>query len=114
MSEYKLKSKRYGGGFRAFFFDWMILILFVALVIICCVSNAQFRTMNNIMNVLRQASFISIIAMGEFFVIPVSYTHLDVYKRQGYLYAALGLIAFLISKRHGLRNRPAQQSPKDV
>ena len=32
----------------------------------------------------------------------------------GYLYAALGLIAFLISKRHGLRNRPAQQSPKDV
>ena len=69
MSEYKLKSKRYGGGFRAFFFDWMILILFVALVIICCVSNAQFRTMNNIMNVLRQASFISIIAMGEFFVI---------------------------------------------
>ena len=33
---------------------------------------------------------------------------------QGYGFAALGLIAFLISKRHGLRNRPAQQSPKDV
>ena len=32
----------------------------------------------------------------------------------GYRFAALGLIACLISKRHGLRNRPAQQSPKDV
>ena len=69
MSDYRAKSKRYGGGFRAFFFDWMILILFVALVAVCCVSNERFRTMNNIMNVLRQASFISIIAMGEFFVI---------------------------------------------
>lgn len=71
MNDYKEKSKRYGGGFRAFFFDWMILILFVVLVTVCCISNAKFRTMNNIMNVLRQASFISIIAMGEFFVILI-------------------------------------------
>ena len=35
-------------------------------------------------------------------------------RDRGYGFAALGLIAFLISKRHGLRNRPAQQSPKDV
>jgi len=69
MSEYKDKSKKYGGGFRAFFFDWMILLIFVALVAICCIVEPKFRTMNNIMNVLRQASFISIIAMGEFFVI---------------------------------------------
>jgi len=69
MSEYKEKSKKYGGGFRAFFFDWMILLIFVVLVAICCIVEPKFRTMNNIMNVLRQASFISIIAMGEFFVI---------------------------------------------
>ena len=28
----------------------------------------------------------------------------------GYLYAALGLIAFLISKRHGLRQSPGGQA----
>jgi ribose transport system permease protein len=47
----------------------MILILFVALVVIFSVVTSTFRTENNIMNVLRQASFIAIIAMGEFFVI---------------------------------------------
>ncbi len=71
MSEYKTKSKRYGGGLRAFFLEWMILILFVVLVAVCCICSPKFRTMNNIMNVLRQASFISIIAMGEFFVILI-------------------------------------------
>ena len=69
MSEFKAKSKRYGGGFRAFFFDWMILLLFVVLVAASAVTSEKFRTVGNIMNVLRQASFISIIAMGEFFVI---------------------------------------------
>ena len=49
----------------------MILILFVVLVVIFSVSSSTFRTTNNIMNVLRQASFIAIIAMGEFFVILI-------------------------------------------
>ena len=71
MSEYKTKSKRYGGGLKAFFLEWMILFLFVVLVAVCCICSPKFRTVNNIMNVLRQASFISIIAMGEFFVILI-------------------------------------------
>ena len=53
----------------------MILFLFVALVVISFILNPQFRTTSNIMNILRQASFLSIIAMGEFFVILVG--HMD-------------------------------------
>lgn len=66
--ESNTKLKRYDGGVKAFFQEWMILLLFLALFAICCI-NPNFRTTNNIMNVLRQASFIAIIAMGQFFVI---------------------------------------------
>ena len=67
--DFKTKSKHYSRGGESFLQDWMILILFVALVLIFSVVSSTFRTTNNIMNVLRQASFIAIIAMGEFFVI---------------------------------------------
>ena len=53
----------------------MILFLFVALVTISALLNEQFRSTSNIMNILRQAAFLSIIAMGEFFVILVG--HMD-------------------------------------
>lgn len=69
MSNYKEKAKRYSGGWKSFLSDWMILMLFVFLVIICAVTSETFRTTSNIMNILRQASFTAIIAMGEFFVI---------------------------------------------
>lgn len=69
ISDFKTKSKRYSGGWAAFFQDWMILILFVFMVVVFSISSSTFRTTNNIMNVLRQASFIAIISMGEFFVI---------------------------------------------
>jgi ribose transport system permease protein len=69
INEFKVKSKRYSQGSKSFFQDWMILILFAALVIIFSLASSTFRTTGNIMNVLRQASFISIIALGEFFVI---------------------------------------------
>lgn len=68
MSDYKAKSKKYRGGMKSLLSDWMILFLFIALFAICCL-NSNFRTTTNIMNILRQASFIAIIAMGEFFVI---------------------------------------------
>lgn len=48
----------------------MIAFLFIALFALCCL-NSDFRTTTNIMNVLRQASFVAIIAMGEFFVILI-------------------------------------------
>jgi len=69
INNFKTKSKRYSGGGGSFFQDWMILILFVVLVVIFSLTSSTFRTTNNIMNVLRQASFIAIIAMGEYFVI---------------------------------------------
>ena len=68
--DYKLKSKRYSGGVKSFLSETMILILFVALFILCC-FHPRFRDVDNIFNILRQASFIAIIAMGEFFVILV-------------------------------------------
>jgi ribose transport system permease protein len=68
-NNFKTKTKRYSGGWSSFFQDWMILILFVVMVLIFSATSSTFRTTNNIMNVLRQASFIAIIAMGEFFVI---------------------------------------------
>jgi len=71
MNDYKVKSKKYSGGVKAFFSDWMIAILFVLLFVLCCVFSSSFRTTSNIMNILRQASFVAIIAMGEFFVILI-------------------------------------------
>jgi len=68
-SDFKIKSKRYNSGWISFLQDWMILFLFIVLFIVCFIYDARFRTTTNIMNVLRQASFMAIIALGEFFVI---------------------------------------------
>lgn len=70
MNEYKIKVKKYSGGIKPILNDWMIVFLFIGLFAICCL-NSNFRAPSNIMNVLRQASFIAIIAMGEFFVILI-------------------------------------------
>lgn len=70
MNDYKTKAKKYSGGFKSVVNDWMILFLFILLFALCC-FNSNFRTPANIMNVLRQASFVAIIAMGEFFVILI-------------------------------------------
>ncbi len=70
MNDYKLKSQKYSGGMKALLSDWMIVFLFIVLFALCCL-NSSFRTYTNIMNVLRQASFVAIIAMGEFFVILI-------------------------------------------
>ena len=67
--DFKLKSKRYSSGWISVLQDWMILFLFIVLFVICFVFDARFRTMNNIMNVFRQASFMAIISLGQFFVI---------------------------------------------
>ena len=69
MNKVEEKTKAYNRGWVHFLKDWMILILFLALVLICGVSLGTFRTTDNIMNILRQASFTAIIAMGEYFVI---------------------------------------------
>ena len=68
---YREKAMRYSGGWKMFLQDWIILLLLIALGVVCAVALPGFRTMNNIMNILRQASFTAIIAMGEFFVILI-------------------------------------------
>ena len=84
-NDYTLKSKKYSGGFKSFLSDWMILFLFVVLLALCCLKP-EFRTTTNIMNILRQASFVAIIAMGEF----LCYSD----RRNGYVY--------FFDHRHGL------------
>lgn len=68
---YREKAMRYSGGWKMFLQDWIILLLLIALGVICAAALPGFRTMNNTMNILRQASFTAIIAMGEFFVILI-------------------------------------------
>jgi ribose transport system permease protein len=68
-STYREKARRYSGGWQRFLKEWILLFLLIALVVICALLLKRFRTMDNVMNILRQASFIAIIAMGEFFVI---------------------------------------------
>lgn len=69
---FEVKNSRFKGNFKSFFSEWMILFLFVFLFAICSISSAKFRTSENILNILRQASFISIIALGEFFVVLIA------------------------------------------
>lgn len=68
---FELKNSKFKGSFKTFLNEWMILFLFIFLFAICSISSPKFRTTDNIMNILRQASFISIIALGEFFVILI-------------------------------------------
>lgn len=68
-SNYREKAGRFNGGWKMFLKEWILLLLLIALVLICGLTLSKFRTMGNIMNILRQASFTAIIAMGEFFVI---------------------------------------------
>ena len=77
-NNFDTKAKRYSRSSSSFLQDWMILILFVVVVLIFSIASPTFRTTNNIMNVLRQASFISIIALGEFFVILTAQMDLSI------------------------------------
>ncbi|HZJ68616.1 MAG TPA: ABC transporter permease [Candidatus Eisenbacteria bacterium] len=71
MSDLKQNSLKSQGSFKTILNDWMIVFLFIVVFGLCCL-HPNFRTTTNIMNILRQASFIAIIALGEFFVILVS------------------------------------------
>ena len=69
MNSFAEKSKRYAGRWGTFFQDWMIVFLFIALLIFSSIISPTFRTSGNLLNIIRQASFIAIIAMGQFFVV---------------------------------------------
>lgn len=65
----KQKTQRYSGGIRDFVNDWMILVLFIVLFVVCSVAIPNFFDASNLMNIGRQISFLAIAALGEFFVI---------------------------------------------
>ena len=71
-----------GGAMKAIKRNLGILVALVALCVVLSFATSAFLTSKNIMNVLQQISTNGMIAFGMTYVIPVSYTHLDVYKRQ--------------------------------
>lgn len=72
------KSQRYSGGIRTFVSEWMILFLFLGLFIICAVMIDRFLDLGNLMNIARQVSFLTIAALGQFFVILIAHLDLSV------------------------------------
>jgi len=65
------KSLLPGGSFSAFFKEWAILFIFVGLFAACSIFVDGFFNTNNIVNIVRQISFLAIIALGQFFVILI-------------------------------------------
>ncbi len=72
------KSQRYGDGYKAFINEWMILFLFLGLFLVCAVFIDRFLELGNLMNIARQVSFLTIAALGQFFVILIAHLDLSV------------------------------------
>lgn len=51
--------------------DWAILFIFVGLFAACSIFVNGFFDSGNIMNIVRQISFLAIIALGQFFVVLI-------------------------------------------
>ena len=63
----------------------------VLLLIVCCVSNESFRSVQNLVNIMRQVSYSGIIALGMTFVIAAGGIDLSV----GSLLALSGVLSIL-------------------
>lgn len=63
----------------------------VLLLIVCCVSNESFRSIQNLINIMRQVSYSGIIALGMTFVIAAGGIDLSV----GSLLALSGVLSIL-------------------
>ena len=80
---------------RAFVSEWMILFLFLALFILCSLFIRNFFELGNLMNIARQVSFLTIAALGQFFVILIAHMDLSVGSSIGLSSALLaGLVSF--------------------
>ncbi|WP_147916049.1 ABC transporter permease [Ruania zhangjianzhongii] len=74
--------------------EWMIVVLFVALVLICSIAIDGFRDLGNLLNIARQVSFLAIAGLGQFFVILVAKLDLSVGSSIGLTSVLLaGLVA---------------------
>ena len=80
MSENRINRSEFVGKYGAY------IIVVILLVVGAFVSDKFFSAMN-IMNILESVAFLGILAAGMSLVTSVSYTHLDVYKRQQLLKA---------------------------
>ncbi|AQP48216.1 hypothetical protein BW730_12590 [Tessaracoccus aquimaris] len=91
---YADKSRRYTGGLRSFMNEWMILFLFAALFVLCAVFIDRFLELGNLMNIARQVSFLTIVALGQFFVILIAHMDLSIGSSIGLTSVLLaGLVA---------------------
>lgn len=91
---YAEKSKRYSGGIRSFMNEWMILVLFLALFLVCSLFIDRFLELGNLMNIARQVSFLTIVALGQFFVILIAHMDLSIGSSIGLTSVLLaGLVA---------------------
>lgn len=61
------KSNRY----TQYFVEWAILFVLIALVVAASIFVEGFFDTNNFINIIRQISFLAIIAMGQFFVVLI-------------------------------------------
>lgn len=88
------KSRRYSGGLQGFMNEWMILVLFGALFVICALTIDRFLELGNLMNIARQVSFLTIVALGQFFVILIGHMDLSIGSSIGLTSVLLaGLVA---------------------
>lgn len=85
-----LKNRRYGIGGSGFVNDWMIFFLVLAVFTLCAVFVDRFFELSNMMNILRQISFLAIVGLGQFFVILLGHLDLSVG-------AAIGLYSVLLA-----------------
>lgn len=91
---YEQKARRYSGGLRSFMNEWMILFLFAALFLVCAVFIDRFLELGNLMNIARQVSFLTIVALGQFFVILIGHMDLSIGSSIGLTSVLLaGLVA---------------------
>ena len=92
MSVNKIKSKSI--DFKKILSTYSIFFVLIIFVIICSMLNSRFLTSNNILNILRQQSVVTIIAFGEMVLIITG--HLDL--SAGSVIAFAGVVSVMIYK----------------
>ncbi|MGC0273336.1 ABC transporter permease [Pseudactinotalea sp. Z1739] len=90
-----LKNRRYGIGSSGFVSDWMIFFLVLSVFLLCSIFIDRFFELGNMMNIMRQISFLAIVGLGQFFVIVLGHLDLSVGSAIG-LYSVL--MAGLVSR----------------
>ena len=78
--------------------NYVIVIVFILLLVVLCIVSPQFRTTRNILSMLRQTSFVGIMAVGATFVILSGGIDLSV----GSMLALSGMICARLLRQFGV------------